>query len=148
MVASSSSPVLWDNHCCLRLQQPLLDISIWDNGADPVRPGEKCPTTATLCASGWWESKSRSEWVFFLKTVVVSELSLCCFTLVSRTGSDHSCSNSIVNLMVGSIEFRSSWNCWTCSVGTAVKVSSTYIALSRTGVEMHSECSLLHILHY
>ena len=65
-------------------------------------------TTATLCASGWWESKSRyqSEWVFFLKTAVVSEPSLCLVTLVSKIGSDPSCSNSIVNLMVVSIEFR------------------------------------------
>ncbi len=83
-----------------------------------------------------WESKPRyrSEWVFFLKMVVVSEPSLCRVTLVSRNESDPYCFNSIVNLMVGSIELRGSWNFWMCPVGNAVKVSSS---VTRTGVEMH-----------
>ena len=66
----------------------LLNISVWGNLADTFCPVSSVRATATLCARGWWESKSRyrSEWVFFLKTVVVSEPSLFRVTLVSRNG--------------------------------------------------------------
>ena len=63
--------------------------------------------TAILCTRGWWESKSKylSVWVFFLNTDMVKDPSM-----VSRNGSIPSISVSMVNWMVGSIEFRLSWN--------------------------------------
>ena len=96
--------------------------------------------TATLRARGWWESKSRyrSEWVFFLKTVVVSEPSLLRITLVSRNGSDPSCSISTVNLMVGSIELRWAWNCFVYFYFIFFNCCILFIAPPMTHVATHA----------
>ena len=122
MVATSSSPDLWSNCCCLGLQQPVSSphpyLEYWSRSG---LPGWEVFGPLPLCVlvDGGCYSLRRyqSKWFFFLKAVMVSEPSLWRISLVSRNGRDPSCFNFIVNLMVGSIEFRWSWNCWICPVG-------------------------------
>ena len=85
----------------------LFSILVRDKCADLAQV-RRVLVTVTLCAKGWWESKSKylSLCVFFLKTVVDIVPLSCRTTLLSRNGRLPSTSVSVVNWMVGSIELK------------------------------------------
>ena len=105
--------------------------------------------TATLCATGWWDSKTRywSVWVALQHTEVLTVPSSLPLSWISRKANLSSDSSSTVNCTHCSIRFRWSRKGYIWSGGRAAQLIN--IALPKMGRWVKGgQCSVLDVFHH